>query len=320
MTTLPGRPPPKLRLVRHDPDLGPPPEDPGRHRAPHRAAMMRCADQVAAACADLLALAIPVDCVCCGAEDRALCVPCQRRLRSLTRTPFRAESGAPALMDVDGSVLLPVVAAGVYREELAQSLLSFKRHGQHQLRGCLARALAGAVRAAAADDAGGAVLVPVPTSTAAYLSRGFSPVHLLLAAAVRQVPGAVAADVLASGGGLSHRRADRSFGFSGGGQKGLGRGARASRVRGSMRVRRAGVEGRRCIIVDDVLTTGATLSEAARALHAAGANVAGAVVLAAARPPDAAVPGGPGAQRPPASSTRPGGKKINEEKMNNAWR
>ena len=75
-----------------------------------------------------------------------------------------------------------------------------------------------------------------------------------------------------------------------GGQKGLGRGDRAQRVRGSMRVRRglfapARVDGRPCIIVDDVLTTGATLAEAARALRAAGALVRGAVVLAATRPP-----------------------------------
>jgi orotate phosphoribosyltransferase len=56
-----------------------------------------------------------------------------------------------------------------------------------------------------------------------------------------------------------------------------------------MRVRRGlfapDVNGQRCIIVDDVLTTGATLAEAARALRAAGALVTGAVVLAATRPP-----------------------------------
>ena len=249
--------------------------------------MLRFADHVTAACGDLLALAVPVDCVGCGAEDRALCASCQRRLRFLTRRPFRAESGAPALMDVDGAVLLPVVAAGVYREELAQAILSFKRHGQRQLRKCLSRSLAGALRSAVTDDGGGTVLVPVPTSTAAYLSRGFSPVHLLLADAVGQLPGMVMADVLRRGGWMGWSPVPPRW-RSAGGQKGLGRGARASRVRGSMRVRRKGVAARRCIIVDDVLTTGATLSEAARALHAGGARVAGAVVLAAARPPDAA--------------------------------
>lgn len=275
----PGRPP------RADPDLFPPSHRSARHRSEHCSPLLRLAEQLPGAAADLLALAVPVDCVCCGAEDYALCADCDRHIRRLTRDPFRAETGAPALMDIGGRVLLPVVAAGVYREELAQALLSFKRHGQHQLRSSLGRALARAVLAAAWEGQA-ACLVPVPTSSRAYVNRGFSPVHLLLAQVARMMPGVPVADVLGKAGRAGVRPA--------GGQKGLGRGARAKRVRGSMKVRRRGrarIAGRRCIIVDDVLTTGATLTEAARALHQAGAIVTGAVVLAATRPPDAAVAG-----------------------------
>jgi ComF family protein len=192
-------------------------------------------------------------------------------------------------MDVGGTVLLPVVAAGVYREELAQALLSFKRHGQHQLGDSLGRALAGAVRAAT-DGTEVTCLVPVPTSSAAFLRRGFSPVHLLLRKVSRQLPELPVVNVLEKNTGVLQLP---------GGQKGLDRGGRARRVRGSMRVHRRGrkrLPGRRCVIVDDVLTTGATLSEAARALHLAGAVVTGAVVLAATRPPDSAGSGAASAE------------------------
>ncbi|HJV97813.1 MAG TPA: phosphoribosyltransferase family protein [Arthrobacter sp.] len=269
-----------------DPDLRPPSLQPARHRGVHRGRLLRAVDHGAAAVAELLALAVPVDCVCCGAEDLVLCVACERRVRQLTRHPFRAEAQAPALMDIDGGVILPVVAAGVYRDELAQAVLSFKGHGQYQLRRVLACALARAIAAAVNHD-DRIALVPVPSSTGAFVRRGFSPVHLLLGspATGSLLGGTTLLDVL--------RKSHRRMGPGGlpGGQKGLGRGARASRVRGSMRVPQRKLDaaaGRRCIIVDDVLTTGATLAEAARALHAGGAVVAGAVVLAATRAPDSA--------------------------------
>jgi predicted amidophosphoribosyltransferase len=282
-------------LVPAVPDLLPVALSPAKHRGEYRTRVLKMADQLAAAWAELLALAVPVDCVCCGAEDRCLCVACERQVRRLTSRPFRAEGQAPALMEVDGGIILPVVAAGVSREELAQALLSFKSHGQPQLKSVLAKGLGGALTAATGGmDA--VLLVPVPSSAGAFVKRGFSPVHLLLRALAGRglLGGTPVLDVL-----RKSRRHDVAERLPGG-QKGLGRGARARRVRGSMRVggwKGKSVAGRRCVIVDDVLTTGATLSEAARALHLGGAIVAGAVVLAATRPPDsgalAPLPQGP---------------------------
>lgn len=281
-------PGPALRRPR-DPDLLP--QLPGRskHRSEHPQWWLRAADLLSDAAAEVMALAVPVECVCCGKEDRAICSGCERQVRLLTRQPFRAESAAPALMDTDGSIILPVVAAGIYREELAQSVLAFKRHGQGPLTAVLAKALGRAVLAAA-GGAGDIWLVPVPSSNSAYRKRGFSPIHLLLKylRASNGLEGMTCHDVLrkttvpATAAGIP------------GGQKGLGRGDRARRVRGSMRaVRgpgRGGLTGRPCIIVDDVLTTGSTLAEAARALHEAGGVVRGAVVLAATRPPEQCLP------------------------------
>ncbi|MEP6797352.1 MAG: phosphoribosyltransferase family protein, partial [Lapillicoccus sp.] len=67
-------------------------------------------------------------------------------------------------------------------------------------------------------------------------------------------------------------------------QAGLGQEARARNLAGAYAVRSArtpGLVGRRVVLVDDVMTTGATLVEAARALRAAGAVVEAAVTLAA---------------------------------------
>jgi ComF family protein len=279
-----------------DPDLEAQPLWHARHRGEHRQRLLQAWDLLAGALTDIVALALPVECVCCGKEDLALCAGCERRLRMLTRHPFRAETGAPALMDTDGSVILPVVAAGIYREELSQSILAFKRHGEGQLRRVLSKVLANTLAAAYAGT-DGMVLVPVPTSGSAYRKRGFSPVHLLLAGVGR---------------GRSDRRMEchdvlrkvRNPGAGAGlagGQKGLGRGDRSRRVRGSMRTTQGAsgrsLRGRQCIIVDDVLTTGATLAEAARAIHEAGGIVRGAVVLAATRAPDAAA--APGQSRHP---------------------
>jgi predicted amidophosphoribosyltransferase len=277
-----------------DPDLAPVAPTAARHRGDYIRPLPRFADRTAAAGIELLALAAPVDCVCCGAEDSALCGACERQVRLLTLEPFRAEGQAPALMDMGGAVILPVVAAGAYRGELAQAVLSFKSHGQGRLGDVLAQGLARALDAAVG---GGQLLclVPVPTSSGAFRKRGFSPVHLLLARLSRRdFPGLPVVDAL--------RKARRPLLAAGpgalrGGQKGLARGDRAQRVRGSMRARSGpgvpDLRGHPCIIVDDVLTTGATLAEAARALREAGAVVRGAVVLAATRPPVLSDSGGP---------------------------
>jgi predicted amidophosphoribosyltransferase len=72
-------------------------------------------------------------------------------------------------------------------------------------------------------------------------------------------------------------------------QVGLGSRARGRNLAASVAVR-SGAFARTqrgvCLLVDDVLTTGATLAAAERALEAAGADVVGALVVAATPPPD----------------------------------
>jgi predicted amidophosphoribosyltransferase len=256
---------------------------------------------VAAAAADLgrelLGLIVPVDCVSCGTPDAVLCTRCARRLRALTATPARVEDHAAALVEADGRVLVPAVAAGPYRDELSLAILDFKRHGSRSLERELAAALARAIRAAVGADGVGIWLVPVPTSGRAFLRRGFDPLALLAGRARREgrLPrSTVWARALRPRRARVHEAvlgtARAAAGWSDASQKGLGRGQRRRRAAGtleartSVRVRGAPravpVRGKPCVLVDDVLTTGATLREAARALEAAGAVVLGAATLA----------------------------------------
>jgi ComF family protein len=110
--------------------------------------------------------------------------------------------------------------------------------------------------------------VPVPLHAARLRRRGFN----LATALARQVAREVGAPV--AHGSLARTRDTPS-------QTGLGRAARRANVRGAFRARP--LDAATVWLVDDVVTTGATLEECARVLRAAGARKV--VALCAARTP-----------------------------------
>jgi ComF family protein len=111
-------------------------------------------------------------------------------------------------------------------------------------------------------------LVPVPLHPARLAERGFNQAELL-ATACRTAWG-----LPLLGQALVRTRATRP-------QADLDAEARRANVRDAFRVRRPlEVAGRRLLLVDDVLTTGATAAAAARALRAAGAAAVGVLALA----------------------------------------
>ncbi len=202
---------------------------------------------IRAALAEALALLLPICCAGCDEPDTGLCETCRAALAPRPRR--RLVPGA------DGH--LPVWSGLVFEGTAARVVRALKEDGRTPLAADLAPALA----AAAARFGDGVVYVPIPTSRSSFRRRGYRVPDLVAAAARLPV-----ATLL---------RTARQVGD----QRGLGRGDRRRNVARSLRAIRA--EGRRVVIVDDVVTTGASLQEAARALREAGAHVVGAVTIAA---------------------------------------
>ncbi len=200
---------------------------------------------------DALAVLLPVECAGCGAWDRGVCQQCRAALNPVARD-----------RDVGGLR----VWAGLEYDGVARSvMLALKSQQRVDAATALAPALACAVRAAAAAARGdGVEVVAVPGTRAAYRRRGYDPVRLLISRA-----GLGASRV------FSAARPHRS-------QKQLGAGERDRNLRGTFRLRRS-VAGHRILLIDDVVTTGATLREAARVLREGGAEVVGAAVVASTR-------------------------------------
>jgi ComF family protein len=202
---------------------------------------------IAAAALDALAVLVPVSCAGCGADDRGLCSACRAQL-------------VPTLVEqhLDGG--LSVVSALNYDGVARRSILALKEQGRTDLARPLGRVLAVAV-AAAADPATVEVAI-VPASGRSYSRRGYDPVRLL----ARRAGVPIARAGLRAGRGTAT-------------QKSLDREGRRANLVGSMRATRR-LSGHRFLLLDDVVTTGSTLVEAARALRSAGAEVVGCVTLA----------------------------------------
>jgi ComF family protein len=174
-------------------------------------------------------------------------VPCGRCRRGLS--PFRA--GA---------------SLGPFAGSLRVLVHELKYRGRRRSASRAARLLFGS-EPARRVLAGASVLVPVPLHPRRLRQRGFNQ-SLLLARALGRLAGLPVADALA-------RRIETAT------QTGLSAAARRRNVKGAFRaVRPAAIAGRVVVLVDDVLTTGATARACAQALRGAGASAVRLLTLA----------------------------------------
>ncbi|GAA2454333.1 ComF family protein [Streptomyces macrosporus] len=234
---------------------------------------------------ELVDLVLPADCAGCGLPRAGLCARCRGLLDGAEARRVRPAVAGP-----------PVVYASLtYADEARAVLLAHKERGALWLAAPLGSVLAGAVRAVAdaagtvADD-GPLLLVPVPSARRAVAARGHDPVRRTALAAAGELrragrPARVLPVVrqrrsVADQAGLTATR--RSANLAGA----LGVPAGAGRLLAEGPV----------VVVDDLVTTGASLAEAARALTGAGGRVVGAAVVAVAETdlPRPAAPGGLG--------------------------
>lgn len=214
---------------------------------------------------DLADLVLPAECGGCGTPRTTLCEECRAALYGGVPRRVRPAPEPPGL---------PVVhAAAAYEDEVRAVLLAHKERGALGLARPLGAALAAAVRAGGVPESGAAepvLLVPVPSSRRAVRARGHDPARrIAFAAAAELRDGGVPARVAAV---LRQRRAVAD-------QSGLNSRQRTVNLAGALEVTAGGGRllgaGGRVVIVDDLITTGASLTEAARAVRAGCAGAAG---------------------------------------------
>ncbi len=195
-------------------------------------------------------------CAGCAEPGRVLCEACRAALAPRPRA-VPADVPAAAALAYDG-VVRPVLAG-------------LKEEGRWRLEPVLAHAMAAAVCVVAGRSP--VALVPAPSSASARRRRGGDPVRALVDAAAERLRGAGVDAVVVPC--LAHVRAVAD-------QAGLGVRDRRDNLAGAFRARPArALRGRDLVVVDDVVTTGATLAEALRATRAAGLAPAAAAFLAA---------------------------------------
>lgn len=215
-------------------------------------------------------------CVWSDAEVHQLCVPCTALIKHQCHQIIQAQDYADALpLDLVTGLPLPVFAGSLYTPEMARIILKFKDHQQLALRGMLRPILYRIIAHAQQQlDAAALRVVAIPASGASLRRRGYNPVEVMLP---RDLPAGCILDTR-----LLHTRWQLRNNTA---HHGTGVQQRRAAARNKFRLGlRRTPPAEPVLLVDDVLTSGATLAAATRLLQMDGYDVVGAVVCSAVAP------------------------------------
>lgn len=208
----------------------------------------------------MLDLILPLECGGCGAPSTRWCDACA--------TALQVHSDDPHLVTPRVDPGVPVFALGRYAGPRRHALVAVKEHGRRDLVAPLSRALALGIHRLSVWGivATPLTVVPAPTRRAAARRRGGDPVARMADSATRANPDITVVRALRTAG-----RARDSVGLT--------TTARERNIAGRVRLTGVAPAGE-VLLVDDIVTTGATAREAVRVLRAAGSGVTAVLTLA----------------------------------------
>jgi predicted amidophosphoribosyltransferase len=207
----------------------------------------------------VLDLVLPLDCGGCGVPSTKWCPACARQLA--------VKPDQPQLISPRVDPGVPVLSLGRYACARREAIVALKEHGRADLIAPLALALHSGLERLLTWGviATPLTLVPAPTRRSADRRRGGDPVTRMARVATVGLDGVDVVQALRLRGLVRD-----SVGLSGS--------ERERNIAGHVKVIKP-VAGD-VLVVDDIVTTGATASESVRVLHIAGAHVAGVLAIA----------------------------------------